>query len=58
MSEQILSSSGPLDGAHFSAAPDLHLRPADDCARFSLRIAKANLKKAIEALGRDILVAS
>ncbi len=54
MSEQILSSTGPLDGARFSAGPDLHLRPADDCARFSLRIAQAHLDKASEAFGFDI----
>ncbi len=54
MSEHIHSPSHPLDGAHFSAGPDLHLRPADDCARFSLRIAQANLKKAAEAFGQDI----
>ena len=56
MSEQILSPTGPLDGADFSAGPgpDLHLRPADDCARFSLRIAKANLKKAAEAFGAHL----
>ncbi len=60
MSEHISSSSHPLDGAVFSAGPrsksgpDLHMRPAADCARFSLRIAKAHLEKASEAFGFDI----
>ena len=54
MAEQILSPTGPRDGTHFSAGADLHLRPADDCARFSLRIAKAGLEDAIEAFGQDI----
>ena len=54
MSEQILGPTGPLDGADFSAGPDLHLCPADDCARFSLRIAQAGLEDAIEAFGQDI----
>ncbi len=54
MSEHISSPSAPLDGAHFSAEPDLRLRPADDCARFSLRIAQAHLEKAAAAFGFDI----
>ncbi len=46
----------PLDGAVFSAGagPQVRLQAGKDCARFSLRIAKANLKKAIEAFGFDI----
>ncbi len=56
MSEHLLSPSHPLDGKVFSAGPgpDLHMRPADDCARFSLRIARANLDKAAGAFGFDI----
>ncbi len=46
----------PLDGAVFTSrsGPRLLMRPSGDCARLSLRIAKAHLEKAIEAFGRDI----
>jgi sarcosine oxidase subunit gamma len=56
MPDHIPTPSGPIDGAHFSAGPgpDFNLRPADDCARFSLRIAGTHLQKAAEAFGRDI----
>ncbi len=56
MSEHAPSLRGPLDGADFSAGPgpDVRMRPAGDCARFSLRIAQANLDKAAGAFGFDI----
>ena len=46
----------PLDGASFSAGsgPMLLMRPAVDCARFSLRIAGAHLEMAGDAFGQDI----
>lgn len=54
MSEHFLSPFSPLDGAVFSAGPDLLMRPAGDCARFSLRIPQAHLEKAMEAFGAHI----
>ena len=51
-----LTPFNPLDGKSFSAGarPMLLLRPADDCARFSLRIDRANLEMAVEAFGQVI----
>jgi sarcosine oxidase subunit gamma len=56
MPDPVQSPSGPLDAAHFTAGPgpELRLRPAGDCARFSLRIAKADLGQAARAFGGDI----
>ncbi len=56
MSDVIQNPSSPLDGAGFTAGPGprLLMRPAGDCARFSLRIAQADLKKAAGAFGQDI----
>ncbi len=52
----IHNPSNPLDGAAYSAGPgpSLLMEPTDDCARFSLRIAEADLEKAVEAFGFDI----
>lgn len=57
MSKDVLHTPfNPLDGATFSAGagPRLLLRPSTDCARFSLRIARAHLGKAAEAFGQEI----
>ncbi len=54
MPEPLLSPTGPLDGGEFTAGPGLLMRPADNCARFSLRIAKAHLEKAAGAFGQVI----
>lgn len=54
MSEHILPPSNPLEGAQFSAGSEFLMRPMGDCARFSLRIDKAHLEKAVEAFGQDI----
>ncbi len=59
MSEEfdvIHSPSNPLEDAVFTAGPGprLLLRPTVDCARFSLRIARAHLEKAGEVFGQDI----
>ena len=59
MSEQfdvIHNPSSPLDGAVLAAGsgPELLMRPTADCARFSLRVAKAPLAKAAEAFGQEI----
>ena len=57
MSEEVIHTPfNPLDGASFSAGagPGLLMRPTADCARFSLRIARAHLDKAVQAFGRDI----
>ena len=50
------SPSHPLDGAAFTAGPGpmLTMRPAGDCTRLCLRIAKKNLAKATAAFGQDI----
>ena len=46
----------PLTGVFFSAGagPMLRMRPTDDCARFSLRIAIEHLEKAVDAFAQDI----
>lgn len=54
--EPILKPFNPLGGASFNsgAGPDLVMHPADDCARFSLRIPTGQLKKATDAFGGNI----
>ena len=54
--ETVLEMFNPLAGKTFSAGagPDLLMRPAGDCARFSLRIPVEQLKKAVNAFGQDI----
>lgn len=56
MSEVMDTPYSPLEGLDFSAGagPRLSLRPSEDCARFSLRIAPDNLAQAIEAFAFDI----
>ena len=55
MSDEVIHNPfNPLDGASFTAGPRLLMRPAGDCARFSLRIAEAHLNLAVEAFGQDI----
>ncbi|MHA1566788.1 MAG: sarcosine oxidase subunit gamma [Alphaproteobacteria bacterium] len=51
MSEVIDTPYNPLHGMDYSAGtgPQLRLRPSDDCARFSLRIAPADLVHATDA---------
>ncbi len=56
MSEVMDTPYSPLQGLDFSAGdgPRLRLRPSEDCARFSLRLAPDNLAQAIEAFAFDI----
>ena len=56
MAEVIDTPYNPLHGLEFSAGagPQLRLRPSDDCARFSLRLAPDNLAHAIDAFAFDI----